>query len=327
MSPSSKKALITLSVLAVTALVVFAIFLLKQPQPDYLHGEAEVREIRVAAKIPGRVAHVMVQEGQQVQQGDILFELLSPELDAKLAQARAAEAAAVAMQNKAEAGLRTEEIDMARLDWQRALVQEKLAAITLQRMNNLYQEGLLAAQQRDEVQAKWQAAHEQANAAEARYNMAAKGARQEELQAVQAQSRQAAAAVAEAESYRAETQITAPISAEVSAVVIHQGELAPAGFPVVTLADLQDIWVTFNIREDKLQTLQPGARFSAVIPALNKEAEFQVTKLNALPAFASWKQVKGTPGYDLKTFQLEARPVQPVAGLRAGMTVITYTTP
>lgn len=291
--------------------------------PEFLHGDVEVREIKIASKVAGRISELLVQEGQHVQANELLFRIHSPELDAKLAQAQAAEQAAVALSDKAISGLRTEEIEMARLDWQRALVQQQLAQTTLGRISNLHQEGLIATQQLDEVKAQAKASTEQSKTAEARYNMAAKGARSEELRAAQAQSRQAAAAVAEVEAYRRELEIRAPNAGEVATLVIRQGELAPTGYPVMTLADLTDTWVIFNVREDKLSRFTPGKEFTATVPALGIEASFVVTKLRALPSFASWKQAQGTPGYDLKTFQLEAKPVQPLSGLRAGMTVIT----
>lgn len=315
------------------ALVVLAVFVglmiwsASKTSPEFLHGDVEVREIKIASKVAGRISELLVEEGQQVQANDLLFRIYSPELDAKLAQAQAAEQAAVALSDKAHSGLRTEEIEMARLDWQRALVQQQLAQTTLTRMKNLHQEGLIATQQLDEVKAQAKASTEQSKAAEARYTMAAKGARSEELRTAQAQSRQAAAAVAEVEAYQQELEIRAPKAGEVATLVIRQGELAPTGYPVITLADLTDSWVIFNIREDKLSRFAVGKEFTATVPALSLDTEFVVTKLRALPSFASWKQAQGTPGYDLKTFQLEAKPVQPLPGLRAGMTVITELSP
>ncbi|MBY0419743.1 MAG: efflux RND transporter periplasmic adaptor subunit, partial [Pararheinheimera sp.] len=238
------------------ALVVLAVFVglmiwsASKTSPEFLHGDVEVREIKIASKVAGRISEVLVEEGQQVQANDLLFRIYSPELDAKLAQAQAAEQAAVALSDKAHSGLRTEEIEMARLDWQRALVQQQLAQTTLTRMKNLHQEGLIATQQLDEVKAQAKASTEQSKAAEARYTMAAKGARSEDLRTAQAQSRQAAAAVAEVEAYRQELEIRAPKAGEVATLVIRQGELAPTGYPVITLADLTDSWVIFNVRED-----------------------------------------------------------------------------
>lgn len=317
-----KSKMFVLAILAVVVIVLLFWALWPQAKAELIHGDIEVREIRLASKIPGRVAHIFVKEGQQVAKDDVLFELYSPELQAKLAQAKAAEAATQAMQDQTDSGMRSEEIDMVRLDWQRALVQQNLAEKTRQRMKNLHHDGLVALQQLDEVNAQWQASVDQASAAEARFTMAAQGARTEQREAVQAQNRQAAAAVAEVEAYYQETRILAPRAGEIASIVIAEGELAPSGFPVITLIDPTDNWVIFHLREDKLNALVPGTRFHASVPAIGQQLEFEVSKLAALPSFANWKQVRGTPGYDLKTFQLEARPVRPDPRLRAGMTVI-----
>lgn len=317
-----KKAFIFPLFLAAAVSLALFVWLWPQAQPELLHGDIEVREIRLASKVPGRVSQLYVQEGEQVTVGQLLLELDSPELAAKRAQADAAEAATKAQLDEAELGLRREEVEMARLDWQRALVQQNLLAATLQRLQNLHQEGLVAQQQLDEAAAQASASADQASAAEARYTMAASGARNEQLRAAHAQNQRAAAAVAEVAAYQQELRLTAPLNAEVANIVIQQGELAPTGYPIITLIDPTDIWVVFTVREDKLNALIPGVEFTAWVPALQKEVRFQVSKLNPLPAFAQWKQVKGTPGYDLKTFQLEARPLQPEPQLRAGMTVI-----
>lgn len=322
MKTKQNTALTVALALALTAIVGLIWWFWPQPQAELLHGEVEVREIRIASKIAGRVSALHVQEGDQVKAGQLLFELDSPELNAKLAQAEAAEAATKAQQDEAETGLRSEEIEMVRLDWQRALVQQNLMATTLKRMQNLHAEGLVSQQQLDETEAKAKASADQASAAEARYSMAASGARGEQVRAVQAQNRRAAAAVAEVEAYRQEIKMLAPIDAEVANIVIQIGELAPTGYPVITLIDPTDVWVVFTIREDKLNALVPGTEFDAFVPAIHKTLRFRANKLNALPSFASWKQVRGTPGYDLKTFQLEAVPTQPEPLLRAGMTVI-----
>lgn len=320
---TSKKTAVTATFVVVIAILVAIIWWLwPQPKAELLHGEVEVREIRLASKVAGRVSALYVQEGDKVQAGQLLFELASPELNAKLAQAEAVEAATQAQQDEAEAGLRSEEVEMIRLDWQRALVQQNLLEATLKRMRNLHAEGLVSQQQLDETEAKAKASADQASAAEARFAMATLGARDEQLRAAQAQNRRAAAAVAEVEAYRQEIYMRAPIDAEIANIVIQVGELAPTGYPVITLAIPDDVWVTFTIREDKLNALVPGTEFTAFVPALNKNLAFRVSKLNALPSFANWKQVRGTPGYDLKTFQLEAVPVQPEPQLRAGMTVI-----
>lgn len=296
-------------------------FLPKQSR-ELIHGDIEVREIRVASKIPGRVINLPVSEGDMVEAGQLLFELSSPELDTKLEQAVAVEDATQAVEDEAKSGLRREQVEIAKLEMQRAIVASDLTAATLKRIQNLYADGLVSRQQLDEITAKAAASADQAKAAQAAYKMAASGAREEQLRAAEAQNRRAKAAVSEVQVFRSEAQSVAPIAGQVASIVIKTGELAPAGYPVITLIDPSDVWVVMNIREDKLNALTVGTEFMAHVPALKKDLNFKVTKLNALPSFANWKQVKGTPGYDLKTFQIEARPTESNPNLRAGMTVV-----
>ncbi|MDP4535859.1 efflux RND transporter periplasmic adaptor subunit [Alkalimonas collagenimarina] len=313
---------IIIALVIIISLLALLWWLWPKAQQELLHGDIEVREVRIASKIPGRIIHLHVAEGDMVEAGQLLFELTSPELDAALAQAEAAEDAASAMQDEAKAGLRSEEIEVTRLEWQRALIEKKLMETTLARIQNLYNDGLVSQQHLDEVTAKAAASADQAKAAEAVYTMASSGAREEQLRAISAQNRRAAAAVAEVEAFRGEIQARSPITGQVASIAIRQGELAPAGFPVMTIIDPTDTWVVFNIREDKLNSMMPGTELSAYVPAIKQQLEFTVTKLSALPSFANWKQVRGTPGYDLKTFQIEAKPKENKAQLRAGMTVV-----
>jgi HlyD family secretion protein len=303
-------------------LIAAAWWFFPDPDKELIHGDIEVREIRVASKIPGRVINLPVTEGDMVEAGQLLFELSSPELDSKLEQAEAAEDASKAQEDEAKAGLRREQIEIARLDMQRATTERDLTNATLKRMQNLYADGLVSRQQLDEISAKAAATADKTRAAQAAYQMATSGAREEQLRAVEAQNRRAKAAVSEVQVFRSEAQSVAPIAGQVANIVIKKGELAPAGYPVITLIDPADSWVVMNIREDKLNSLTVGTEFTAYVPALAKDLKFKVSKLNPLPSFANWKQAKGTPGYDLKTFQIEARPTETNLNLKAGMTVV-----
>lgn len=307
----------------VAILLIAAVWwLLPKQSGELIHGDIEVREIRVASKIPGRVINLPVSEGDMVEAGQLLFELSSPELDTKLEQAEAVQDATKAVEDEAKSGLRREQVEIARLEMQRATIERDLTAATLKRIQNLYADGLVSRQQLDEISAKAAASADKTKAAQAAYQMASSGAREEQLRAAEAQNRRAKAAVSEVEVFRSEAQSVAPIAGQVASIVIKTGELAPAGYPVITLIDPTDVWVVMNIREDKLNALTVGTEFTAHVPALKKDLNFKVSKLNPLPSFANWKQVKGTPGYDLKTFQIEARPTEPNPNLKAGMTVV-----
>jgi HlyD family secretion protein len=264
-----------------------------------------------------------VQEGQRIQPGALLVELDSPEVRAKMAQAEAARDAARAQADKVESGARPEEVQMARLAWQRAQAAADLAQTSWQRVEGLYAQGLVAAQKRDEAQTNARAAAAQAQAARAQYDMTARGARGEDKAAAEAQTRRAAGAVAEVEAAQAETQLRSPVGGEVAKVLAREGELSPQGVALVTVVDLQDQWLVLNVREDQLGRFAKGSRFSGRLPALDgRTAEFEVYFLGVLPDFATWRATRGSQGFDARTFEVRARPASPIEGARPGMSVI-----
>lgn len=313
----------TIAILVVLVAVIVVGWIAVRPTPDLLQGEFEATEVRVAGKIPARIDTIHVREGDAVRRGDLLVSLASPEVAAKLEQAQAAHAAATAQREKADGGAREEEIRAARNQWLRAKHAADLAETTAGRIERLYQDGVVPAQRRDEAEANRQTAREAANAAKAVHDMALSGARSEDRRSAAALEDQAAGAVNEAQAYLDETRLVAPVDGEVSVVVAEDGELAAAGFPVLTLLDLADVWATFNVREDRLGAIQMGKRFRARVPALgDQDVELEVSFIAAQGNFATWRATNAAGGFDLKTFEVRARPVAPVDGLRPGMSAI-----
>lgn len=310
-------------IFVVIGAILFGLFKAMQTRPLIFQAQVEAREVDVAAKVPGRVLELLVHEGDHVSLGDVLFELDSPELTAKLAQANAGRDAAAAMETKADSGAREEEIRMAKFSWTRAQSAAELAKKTFDRYDALYKEGLIAEQQHDEAATKANAAEDAALAARAQYDMAANGARTEDKAAATALLDQADGVLAEITAYRAETLLRAPIAGEVSSILIDVGELAPTGFPVITLVDLSDNWAVLNVREDHLIHFKMHDRINGRIPALgNKEVELSVFYIAPLADYATWRATRYSSGYDIKTFEVRMRPINPIDGLRPGMSVL-----
>lgn len=307
--------------LAVLGLLGWGLVQAFRPQALPLQGQIEAQEVNVSSKVPGRVGRVAVRLGQTVQAGELLFELDSPEVRAKLTQARSAQAAAQAVAAKARAGARPEEVEMARLAWERAGTGARIARLTYERVQAMADEGVIAGQKRDEAQAQWRAADEQAQAARSQYALARQGARTEDRQAAQAQAEQVGGVVAEAEAALAETRILAPTAGEVAKLQIQPGELAPQGYPVVTLVNLQDVWAVLQLREDTMAAYAADSRHTAQVPALQRAVEFSVSSVAVLPDFATWRAAR-PGGTDLRTFEIRLRPLAAVPGLRPGMGVV-----
>lgn len=294
-----------------------------RPKEAVIQGEAEAAEYRISGKVPGRIEAFYAAEGDMVHKGDTLVLIDSPEVRAKLAQANAAYAAAAAQRNKANTGARKEEIAGAYEIWQKALVGKDIAKKTLDRATRLHEQKVISDQKFDEATAQYNAAAATAEAAKSQYDMAVKGAREEDKAAAIALVDRANGAVMEVKSYLSELKLTSPVDGVISARYPHVGELVGTGSPIMTVTDLSDMWFTFNIREDKLHSMKSGDKLRLSIPALDgKEIDATVTYIAARESYATWRATKETDQYDAKTFEVRAVPVSKVEGLRPGMTSI-----
>ena len=272
--------------------------------------------------MPGRIDQVFVRKGDTVEKGQLIFSLLSPEIDAKLEQAKAGEKAAGALAQEAEKGAREQQIQAAKDQWLKAKAAADLMEKTYQRVNNLYKDGVVAEQKRDEAKTQWQAAKYTESAALQMYKLAQEGARDETKVAAAQRALMAAGAVAEVEAYAKDTQIHSWFNGEVAQVLLSSGELAPQGFPVVTVIDTQDAWAVLNVREDHLKYFEKGSQFDAYLPALDKNVTFEVSHIAVMGDFATWRSTDAAQGFDLRTFEIEARPVDNNDTLRMGMSLV-----
>ena len=309
--------------LLILGLVGYTAWYFFNPVPLTIQGEVDARYINVSGKIPGRILTVHVRKGDRVRKGQLLVELESPEIQAKLGQAQAAGRMAAAQKEKAFRGARTEEINAARSNWQRAQVAAELAEKTYSRTARLYADGVVSAQKHDEAKAGADAARKQAEAAGAAYTMAEKGARIEDKAAASALADQAAGVVSEVSAYYRETRLVAPADGEVVDVLAETGEMISAGYPVVRILDLSDYWMVFHVREDMLGGLKPGDVMRADVPALGEKAvSLKVVYVSVLGDFATWKATKTSGDFDLKTFEIHARPEKNLPSVRPGMSAV-----
>ena len=290
--------------------------------PELIQGQVEATEYRVSSKVPGRILELRVKEGDFVKAGDTLAILDAPEVRAKMAQAQGAESAAAALELKAQNGARREQIQGAYQVWQQAIAGLDIAKKSYERIQRLFDEGVVSAQQRDEVYAKYKAMEAQEKAAKSQYDLAVNGARREDKLAAQAQVDRARGAVQEVNSYISETVQIAQMDGEVSSIYPKVGELVGTGSPIMTISVMSDMWGTFNVREDQLNGLAVGSTFTAFVPAFNKDVQMKVYYMKDQGSFAVWKATKANGQYDLKTFEVKARPVEKFEGLRPGMSLI-----
>ena len=311
-----------LGFVAVVIIVAAIGFLAIDRDPDIIQGQVEVSEYRVSSKVPGRILEIRVKEGDFVKAGDTLAILDAPEVRAKMEQARSAENAASALELKAQNGARKEQIQGAYNVYQQAKAGYEVAEKSYQRIQRLFDEGVVSAQKRDEVFATYKAMEAQMKAAQSQYDMAVNGARMEDKMAAAAQVGRARGAVQEVSSYIHETVQTAQMDGEVSDIYPKVGELVGTGSPIMSISMMNDMWGTFNVREDQLNGMKVGSELTAFVPAFNKDIKLKVYYLKDQGSYAVWKATKATGQYDLKTFEVKARPVEKLDGLRPGMSLI-----
>ncbi len=319
--PKKRKAGILIA-LVLAIVVVVGLWLAWRTPAEQLQGMADADTINVAAKITARLAELKVREGDRVKAGQVLFVLDSPEVAAKEQQAQGALEAARAVADKADEGARSEDIRAAQANWKRAEAGATLADATYQRVQNLFNEGVMTRQKRDEALAQARSSRELSNAARAQYDQALAGARDQDKRAAQGQVRQAQGAVAEVDAARDEINGRAPMAGEINKRMSDIGELVPAGYPVFTLVDIDRMWVSVNLRESQMRGLKVGTRLHGNVPALDRDAEFEVYFINPAGDYATWRATRQSSGYDVRSFEIRLRPVTPVEGFRPGMSVL-----
>ena len=311
-------ALIVLVIMGISQLQQFA----TQPREQFLQGQMEARRVLVAGKVPGRIERLFVHEGDVVNKDSLVAVISSPEIEAKKMQAQGALGAAKAQASKARNGARSEDITALKAMADRAQEAATLAKNTYNRVQKLYNEGVLPLQKRDEAETQMKASQSAADAARAQYNQAVAGARSEDKAAANALVMQAKGANAEVDAYLEETKIRTPITGEVSLKLAEEGEVVGSGMPIIAVTDLNDSWAVFHLREDYLKNVSKGKKFYLQVPALDKTIEMVVSYIASVGDYATWRSSKESSGFDLKTFEVRMRPTHKVENLRPGMSVL-----
>lgn len=316
--------LVTASIITVVIVAVIIIGLNLPSPKETIQGQAEATDYRLSSKIPARVLEIRVKKGDMVSKGDTLVLLDAPDIEAKLSQANAAYSAARAIEQKALNGAREEQIQGAYATWQKAIAGKDVAEKTYNRVNRLFESGVMAAQKRDEAYAQYQAAIATEKAAKSQYDMAVNGTRHEDVSAARAQVERAQGAINEVSSYVSEAALVATADGVVTDIFPEVGELVGSGAPIMNVSVVDDMWFVFNVREDMLPGLAVGTETDVYVPAFDKTVKVRIERIKEVGSFATWKATKALDKYDLKTFEVEAYPVSPsdLAALRVGMTAV-----
>ncbi len=313
---------LAIPVVVIIVAVVFLVLRHEEKDDNIILGMFETTTVNVASEIPGRVDAILVELGDRVEKGQVLFTLEPNIMDAKLGQAMGIRNAAESMLLRAKQGTREEEVKAAKNQYQMAKSQFEFADKTYKRFLVLYSDSIISKQEMDEMEFKHVAALNEMEAADAIYTMAKKGATYEDIQIVEGEVEAAAAMYNEAAAYYEQLEIVAPVSGEISSKIAEEGEVMAAGYPILTIMIPEKIYAIANVREDRLAAFKIGTTHKGKVPGLgNEEFEFKVSYIAVMADFATWVPTQAKGDFDLKTFEVRLTPSNQIDGLRPGMTV------
>lgn len=322
----NKLLMVAMGVMVVICIVlaILGFCFLNKPQ-NIVEGQADATSIRISGKLPGRVVKLYVHEGDQVKAGDTLVHIHSSLADAKLMQAEGMETVARTQNQKIDAGTRSQIIQAARDMVTQAEAAVSITKKTYTRMENLFKEGVISEQKRDEAKAAYDAAVAAHQAAKSQLSLAQAGAQREDKESAAAMVDVAKGGVAEVQSLLEDQYLIAPCDGQIDAVYPEESELVSLGAPIMSLLKLSDKWVTFNVREELLNDMPMGSEIEIMIPALGeKKTKAKIYYIRDLGTYATWQATKATGQWDSKTFEVKAHTVEAIPELRPGMTVVYF---
>ena len=316
------KLIVFIVVVLLLGLIAYGLWKAYLPKTIELQGRVESETVHISTKVPSRIEEFYVTEGQTVKKGQAVVRFVSPELEAKKEQAQAALQSAMAFHSTVYRGSQQENIDTLYANWQAMKTQAELAATTYKRGENLYQQGVISRQRRDEMLAAQTSAREMAEAAYQQYARAKRGSTEQQKSTADAQVAMAQAAVKKANALHQETKLYSPTDGTVSKIYGKPTELVATGIPVVSIIEDHDLWVSLNVREDMYSSIYKTKTLEGFIPALNRKANFKVKKIDAEGDFATIKTTRQTGGYDIRSFKFHLVPEQTIPDLKVGMSVL-----
>lgn len=312
-----------IAIVVVTLLLAIIGFVFMREPDEIIEGQADATSVRISGKLPGRVVELMVSEGDMVKAGDTLVHIHSSLAEAKLMQAEAMENVAAAQNQKVDAGTRSQIIQAAAELVAQAKAGATITRKTYDRMQRLFEQGVVSEQKRDEAKAAYDAAVAAQQAAESQLSLARSGAQKEDKESAAALVTAARGGVAEVESLLEDQYLTAPCDGQIDQIYHQPGELVSLGAPIMSLLKIDDKWVTFNVREELLSQMKLGDSITVEIPALDRmSAKARIYYVRDMGSYATWRATKATGDWDSRTFEVKARTTDQIPDLRPGMTVL-----
>jgi HlyD family secretion protein len=319
-APASSRIPSIIVAAVVVAVAGLSIWYLVRGEPLLVQGEADATRLDIAARVDGRVAEIPVERGQNVAAGTVLVKIDNPETLAKNEQALAARVVAEAQLANIKVGTRAEVIAARKAELERAQSSVVLAQKTYDRVSQLAEHGNAPIARLDQATDALHEAQRAVDQAKSAYEQAVNGYTKEEHEIATANVKKAVADIAAVQSIIEQMVVYAPVASQVYQRNVEPGEYVSPGVPLVTLIDLDDMWIHFDLREDLVKTLKVGDRFDVRIPALaDRRITVEVKLIATKGEYASWRATRATGDFDLRTFSIRAYPVDKVPELRPGM--------
>jgi len=306
--------------LIVAAVAGLSVWYLLRPEPLLVQGEVDATRLDIAARVDGRVADIPVARGQNIGAGAVLVRIDNPETLAKHGQALAAKVVAEAQLANIHAGTRAEVIAARKAAYERAQASVTLAQKTYDRVRQLAEHGNAPLARLDQATDALHESERATDQTKSAYEQAVNGYTPEERQIAMADLQKAIADIQAVQSIVDQMVVYAPVPSQVYKRNVEPGEYVSPGVPLVTLIDLDDVWIHFDLREDLVRTLKVGDRFGVRVPALaDRRITVEVRLIATKGEYASWRATRATGDFDLRTFDIRAYPVDKVPELRPGM--------
>jgi HlyD family secretion protein len=317
-SPTRLPSIIVAVVIA--AVAALSLWYLLRPLPLLVQGEVDATRYDIAARVDGRVGEVPVERGQNVAAGAVLVRIDNPETIAKNQQALAARIVAEAQLANINVGTRPEVIAERKAELERAQASVVLAQKTYDRISQLAGHGNAPIAQLDQVTDSLHESQRVVDQAQSAYDQAVNGYTKEEHEIAQANVGKAIADIKAVQSIIDQMTVYAPVGSQVYQRNVEPGEYVSPSVPLITLINLDDLWIHFDLREDLVKSLKVGDRFDVRIPALgDRRITVEVKLIATKGEYASWRATRATGDFDLRTFSIRAYPVEKIPELRPGM--------
>ena len=317
----NKKLILGLIPLAIVLVSIgFIIKAIAEPEPFVFTGLIETKQVNAASLLPGRVESILVEEGDEVNKGQVIAILEDKIIATKISQAQGMVESAQSVEKMAKEGVRKESKRSAEHQYVIAKKEYEFSKKTYNHYLKLFKDDVISQQEMDVVELKYESSKQNLAISHNTYKVALKGSRDEEIEAAQGQLKSASSVYDEAKVFKEELIIRSPVDGEITEQIAEEGEVVGSGYPILTIIIPERNYALLQVREDQMNAFKKGSEHKIRIPALgNLEFEVYVHYISPMADFATWEPTQLKGDYALRTFEVHLKPLKVIDDLRPGM--------